>query len=113
MVPAIESMEWQDLAHGAHSRAFFGLPRVSPGGWPGRALRTPAERSRSSRTGSKRLTAGKNGSVIIAISTPLARLIRGNGLLKNAAKQLSFTDLGRVTGSGIGRLRFKHHVQTT
>jgi hypothetical protein len=57
--------------------------------------------------------AGKNGSVIIAISTPLARLIRGNGLLKNAAKQLSFTVLGRVAGAGIGRLRLKYLIQST
>src|SRR5689334_19683705 len=85
----------------------------SPLGAAGRALfcgRSALDRPKDWR---RAVPAGKNGSVIIAISTPLARLIRGNGLLKNAAKQLSFTVLGRVTGAGVGRLRLKHLIQPT
>jgi hypothetical protein len=100
----MKSREWQDFLHGAHSRAFFGVqgePCDVAGALDRRRTREPG------------LTAGENVSVIIAISTPLTRLIRGNGLLKNAAKQLSFTDLGRVTGAGIGWLRLKHLIQPT
>src|SRR5438270_13409866 len=53
----------------------------------------------------------ESGSVIIAISTSFSAASRGNGLLKNAAKQLSFILFGCKLCPGDGRLRRFQHQQ--